>query len=99
MTETTTQTEAPAPVGLTIQDLTLMLQVLQVCTSRSAFKADELTAVGGLYDRLFKFLESAGAITKTPPAEAAPTEAPAPVVTETAKPAAKVAAAKKTKAK
>jgi hypothetical protein len=80
MTEPT-QTEAPAAPGLTIQDLTLTLQVVQVATSRGAFKADELTAVGGLYDRLFKFLDAAGAITKTPPAE---TAAPAaPEVTET----------------
>lgn len=82
MTETTktetTDTSAPS-TGLTIQDLTLTLQVVQVATSRGAFKADELTAVGGLYDRLFKFLDAAGAITKAPAADATP----APEVTET----------------
>jgi hypothetical protein len=52
---------------LTVTDLTLTLQVIQVATSRGAFKADELTAIGGLYDRIFKFLESSGAITTTPP--------------------------------
>ena len=77
----TEQTQAPASTGLTIQDLTLTLQVIQVATSRGAFKADELTAIGGLYDRIFKFLESTGAI-KTEPAPAAQ-EPEAPVVTET----------------
>jgi effector-binding domain-containing protein len=51
--------------GLTVQDLTLTLQVIQVATSRGTFKADELTAIGGLYDRIFKFLESTGQIAKT----------------------------------
>ena len=84
MTEPTqTTTETPEAPGLTIQDLTLTLQVVQVATSRGAFKADELSAVGGLYDRLFKFLDHAGAITKTPPAEAAAPTTATPEVTET----------------
>jgi hypothetical protein len=97
MTEqTTTPTpaeSAPAAPGLTVQDLLLTLQVVQVAASRGAFKADELTNVGGLYDRLFKFLEATGAIQAKPvevTPEAAPTEeAPA------AEPVAEVAAKKK----
>jgi len=80
MTEPTT---APTQTGLTIQDLTLTLQVIQVATSRGVFKADELTTIGGLYDRIFKFLEATGAI-KTEPAPAPAEQEPAaPVVTET----------------
>ena len=75
MTEATqTQVEAPTQTGLTIQDLTLTLQVIQAATSRGAFKADELTAIGGLYDRIFKFLEAAGAITTTPPVVETPAD-------------------------
>lgn len=73
MTEQTTTPEttaaaAPAsqPTGLTIQDLTLVLQVINVASTRGAFKADELTAIGGLHDRIFAFLESTGAITRAP---------------------------------
>jgi hypothetical protein len=73
-TTTAPTTDAPVQTGLTVQDLTLTLQVIQVAASRGAFKADELTSVGGLYDRIFKFLESTGAITTQP---AATTEAPA----------------------
>lgn len=76
-------TEPTTPPGLTIQDLTLAMQIIQVATSRGAIKADELSAVGGLYDRLFKFLDHAGAITKTP--VETPATTPSPTVTETKK--------------
>ena len=50
---------------LTLQDLTLMVQVLQVGTKRGAWKAGELSSVGVLYDRLTNFLNSAGVQTKS----------------------------------
>jgi hypothetical protein len=84
MADATTDTTATPPTGLTVQDLTLVLQVIQVASSRGAFKADELTAVGGLYDRIFKFLEASGAITTKAPETAAATDAePTATVTET----------------
>lgn len=52
--------------GLSIQDLTLTLQIINLSASRGAFKADELTTVGSLHDRIFKFLDSIGAITRIP---------------------------------
>lgn len=92
MSEETTN-QAPAQAGLTVQDLTLTLQVIQVASTRGAFKADELTAIGGLYDRIFKFLETSGAITRDQAAEA-----PAAPAAES-KPVAKAAAIKSKKAK
>jgi len=91
MTDATQTTQATQQTGLTIQDLTLTLQVIQAATSRGAFKADELTAIGGLYDRIFKFLEAAGVVTTQPVSEAPATEAPAPAAAATvsAKPAKK----------
>jgi len=62
-----TTTADSTETGLTIQDLTLTLQVVNLAASRGAFKGEEMTAVGGLHDRIFKFLESVGAITRTPP--------------------------------
>ena len=62
-------TEQPA-VSFTLTDLVMLAQVLQVVVQRGAIKADEMTTVGGLYDRLFKFLESQGAITKQQSADA-----------------------------
>lgn len=50
--------------NLTLQDLTLMVQILQVGTTRGAWKADELSSVGGLYDRITAFLNAAGVTLK-----------------------------------
>ena len=60
--DTTAPAVDPTAVpGLTIQDLTLTQQIIQVATSRGAFKADELSVVGGVYDRITKFLDSVAA--------------------------------------
>lgn len=56
--------DAQAP-GLTIGDLVLSAQILQRAAGAGLFKAEELKAVGDYYERLVKFLESAGAITRT----------------------------------
>lgn len=87
MTENTTVTPAaePTQTGLTIQDLSLTLQVIQISSSRGAFKADELTMIGGLYDRIFKFLELSGAITRTPAVETNESTATETPVKETPK--------------
>lgn len=57
--ETAVETPAEKP-SLTLQDLTLMIQILEVGTNRGAWKADELSSVGGLYDRIAAFLTAAG---------------------------------------
>ena len=57
--ETNTTAEAPT-FGL--QDLVFVLQIVEACASRGAFRADELANVGGVYDRLRNFLISSGAI-------------------------------------
>jgi len=59
--EVTTTPETP---GLSLQDLVLALQTIQACAQRGAIKADEMTTVGGLYDRMFAFLEAQGVIKK-----------------------------------
>jgi hypothetical protein len=57
----------PTAPALTLADLTLALQTIQVVAQRGAIRADEMVAVGGLHDRLFAFLESQGAITRKAP--------------------------------
>lgn len=47
---------------LQISDLLLTAQVIQLTTQRGAFRADELTQVGGLYDRIVAFLQASGAL-------------------------------------
>jgi hypothetical protein len=54
------QTEATqAPVAnpdLTISDLAAIKNLIDVVTTRGAFKGEELSSVGVLYDKLNKFL-------------------------------------------
>ena len=47
-------TEAPQ---LSIADLQALLNVIDVASSRGAFRANELTNVGGIADKLTKFLQ------------------------------------------
>ena len=61
--------EATAPAAqqeqpsLNLHDLILVAQIIQICSSRGAFKADELANVGNLYTKLVAFLQSTGALT------------------------------------
>lgn len=45
-----------------IQDLIFTAQVFEACSQRGAFRADELTNVGTVYDRLKKFLIANGVV-------------------------------------
>lgn len=56
--------------NLSLADITLALQIIQVAAARGVFKAEEYTEIGGCYDRIFKFLETSGAIKRTEDAEA-----------------------------
>ena len=64
----TAQPQQPAP-SLTLQDLVLVAQIIQLTTQRGAFKAEELADVGGLYNKLITFLQSTGALTPAAPTE------------------------------
>jgi hypothetical protein len=77
MPETTTvEQTAPQGPNLTIADLVLTAQIIQAAATKGVFRAEELKVVGDYYERLVSFLESSGAITRTPPApaEAAPAD-------------------------
>lgn len=69
VTATPNLEEPKSDAGLSIQDLTSVLHTIQIASSRGAFRAEELSTVGGLFDRIFKFLEAAGAVSKNPPKE------------------------------
>jgi hypothetical protein len=60
-------TPAPAP-DLNLNDLLAMRNLIDVVTTRGAFKANELSSVGVLFDKLNAFLEAAQkqAATATP---------------------------------
>ena len=60
------QVEAPvqaeadqqAAPSLTLQDLVLVAQIIQLTSTRGTFRAEELESVGGLYNKLIAFLQS-----------------------------------------
>lgn len=60
------QVEQPS---IALSDLVLLLNLIRLTSERGALRADELSAVGAVYDKLFKFLEASGAINKQAPAE------------------------------
>ena len=67
---TSDNTPAQDKPGLNIQDLVNVLRVINTCTQRGAFRAEELSGVGGLYDRLNAFVQSTGVLNDE---DAAPT--------------------------
>ena len=58
--------EAPS---LTLQDLVLVAQIIQLTSTRGAYKAEELAQVGGLYNKLITFLQASGALQQAPAEE------------------------------
>ena len=50
--------QQPAP-QLSLADLALMAQTINVCTKRGAFNADEMRPVGELFDKLKAFVSAA----------------------------------------
>lgn len=53
-TEQTTEEQKP---NITIEDIVLAQRVISTASSRAAFKAEEMSVVGGLYDRLTRFVK------------------------------------------
>jgi hypothetical protein len=77
-----TPTEAPEQsqgVSLSLQDLVLMMNLIRATTERGAIRAEEMTEVGTVYNKLVQFLTESGAIQPTAPAEPA---TPQPVESE-----------------
>lgn len=68
--EATPAAEAQSAPSLTLQDLVLVAQIIQLSSQRGTFRAEELADVGNLYNKLVVFLQSTGAIAPAP----APTE-------------------------
>ena len=49
-------------VGLSVNDLAVMVNVIDACSKRGAFKPAEMETVGALYTKIVNFLVSTGAI-------------------------------------
>lgn len=67
MQEQTTQQEQVAQSGeaavqLQLSDLMLCAQALQLASTRGAFRAEEFTQIGSVFDRITAFLKASGAL-------------------------------------
>lgn len=88
----------PEQVTLTTQDLSTAQQIINLCVSRGAIKAEEMAVVGVLYNKLNSFLqgaEAAAEAAKQKAVEKAAADADADATKVAAKKAAKEASAKK----
>ena len=52
---------AEAPIELTVSDLSNLKQIIDVASSRGAFKPNEMTVVGTVYNKLETFLNAVAA--------------------------------------
>ena len=68
---------APASTELTINDLNAMKVIIDIASSRGAFKPNEMVAVGQTYTKLTTFLETVAAQQAAQPAQAPTAPAPA----------------------
>lgn len=50
------ETNTQEPASLSLNDLKLCLQVIDICSQRGAFKPEEYMAVGALHSKLTSFL-------------------------------------------
>jgi len=64
----TPETQETAVIQLGLNDLQATIQIIDVASTRGAFRGEELTSVGGVRDRINAFLEA------NKPAEAEDTE-------------------------
>jgi hypothetical protein len=71
--EQETQTETPEAPSLALTDLVLLLNLVRVAADRGAIKAEEMSAVGTVYEKLVKFLTASGVLKSAE----APAETPA----------------------
>ena len=60
--------------GLSIDDLANVLRVINTAQQRGAFKANELSFVGGVYDKFTKFIRAAQAEANETPENGEPSE-------------------------
>ena len=66
--ENTTNPPEAIVSAITVQDLVALKALVEAAAARGTFKAEEMTAVGTLYDKLANFLKSLEP-TVTPPTE------------------------------
>ena len=68
MSEETSEVPVSTPPSVTINDIAFLIQIVETVAQRGAFKAEELSSVGAVYDKVKSF------IVASMPANQQPTE-------------------------
>jgi hypothetical protein len=58
MSDETNEVQTPPP-SMTINDIAFLVQIIEIVAQRGAFKADELSTVGAVYDKVKAFIANA----------------------------------------
>ena len=74
-----TATDAPAsePIQLGLNDLQACIQIIDIASTRGAFRGEELAAIGGARDRIAAFLDANKPPEAAAAADAQPSDADA----------------------
>jgi hypothetical protein len=59
--EEVSQTEAPEDTSISLNDLQVLANIVDLATQRGAFRGNELTQVGQVFDKLSTFLTQVAA--------------------------------------
>jgi hypothetical protein len=59
--EEVSQTEAPEDTSISLNDLQVLANIVDLATQRGAFRGNELTQVGQVFDKLSTFLAQVAA--------------------------------------
>ena len=73
--EVNTENAETEQVQLSLQDISTMVQIIDICSKRGGFEGPELEAVGGLRNRTVKFLNAASKNGETPEGQVPEVEA------------------------
>jgi len=84
MADTQTQDTSAQSNELTINDLNAMKVIIDIASSRGAFKPNEMVAVGQTYTKLTTFLDSVAAQQSAQPQSQASQPAAQPTATQAA---------------
>ena len=67
MDQENTLPEQEAAPSLALTDLILLFNLVKISADRGAIKAEEMTAVGTVYEKLGKFLQASGVFQSAQP--------------------------------
>ena len=70
--EVNTEMAETEQVQLSLQDISTMVQIIDLCSKRGGFEGPELEAVGGLRNRIVSFLNAATAEGESTPEGSVP---------------------------